>query len=82
MTHKVFIQDVFPQYYSYMRHAARCESADQPLWQAMNDRTAFEEKWFIQQGIGLIKSTRDDRTLCMMVFEDRNSFILWLLKWS
>lgn len=82
MTYEVFVQDVFPQYYSYMKHALDVDRRGRPVWEVMHDRDAFEDKWFRKKGIGLIKANRDDRTLCKLAFESKEHFLFWLLRWS
>lgn len=82
MTYKVLVQDVFEQYYRYMKHASHHDSSGMSLWQVMHDREDFEDRWFTKKGIGLVKSKKDGKILGGLEFESREHFIHWLLKWS
>ena len=82
MTHRVLLQDVIAQYYNYMRHAMHMYSGGKPLWQLEFNRDAFEEKWFKAQGIGMLKSTKDGKTVGVLAFENKESYIHWFLRWS
>lgn len=82
MTYQVLVQDVFVQYYAYMRHAAHQDAAGRPLWEVMHDRISFEDRWFRQKGIDLLKSIKDNKTVAALSFENREQYLFWLLRWS
>ena len=82
MTTEVLVEDVFEQYYSYVRYAAYHDTNDKPIWESMQDREAFEEKWFRQEGIEVVRSVKDGKTIGRLVFKDREEFIIWMMRWS
>lgn len=87
MNHEVCINEVLSQYYSYLKHAMIEDSKGKPFWYLEQDRKKFEEKWFDQQGIRMIKSEwiKNDQiqsVLSKLSFRDRDHFIFWLMRWS
>lgn len=82
MTHMVLLQDVLHAYYRYVKHALYTDSSGKPLWQLEHDRAAFEDKWFNQHGIELVRSKTDNKVTCALRFKSKGHYIFWLLRWS
>lgn len=81
--HRVLLQDVMPQYYAYMKYAMRAYSGDKPLWQVEYDREEFEDTWFTNEGISMVKAdTEKGIVLCMLAFNSKETFMHWFLRWS
>lgn len=81
--HIVLLQQIMPQYYAYARHAHKEENIGKPIWElAIVDQGEFEDKWFTQQGIKIIRSTVDGKKVSALGFESEGHFLLWMLRWT
>ena len=88
MSYEVWVKNILPEYYSYVKECMRKDYEDSQgtaLWMIDLDRKVFEDRWFKQQGIGVITAyshDTDKTNVVKLVFESEEHFKFWLLRWT
>jgi hypothetical protein len=81
MSYEVWVQDILPQYYSYIKSAMR---KDYEIWEIDRNRDVFEDKWFVQEGINRITVNDpkypDRKITIKLAFKSEQHYLLWVLK--